>query len=76
MTSLNVDRKVKEEFDELKPDGYTQSEFIEELLAAYRRDNGEIVDVGAVVEQITKQTASEVELAAYRGVAQALEDKS
>lgn len=75
MTSINVDRSTKEDFDDLKPDGLTQKEFVAELLKVYRRDNGEIVDVAAMADKITKETASEVELAARRGVGQALEDK-
>jgi len=50
----------------------THDEFVQELLAAYRRDNGEIVDVDDLVDGIEKQVAANVELAAYRGVQDAL----
>lgn len=76
MTSISVADSTKSEFDELKPDDLTQDEFTQELLAAYRRDNGEIVDVGALADEITKQTAASVELAAYRGTRDAIEDKA
>jgi N-acyl-D-aspartate/D-glutamate deacylase len=74
MTSISVKRETKAEFDELQPEGHTQDEFVEELLAAYRRDNGEIVDVEQMVEEITEQTAARMELAAYRGTQEALEN--
>jgi hypothetical protein len=73
MTQINCSSADKQEFDSLKPDEMTQKEFIGELLAAYRRDNGEIVDVAALVDRIEKQVASEIELAAYRGVTEGLE---
>lgn len=72
MPSVGISDSDKREFDERKPDGMTQQEFTHELLAAYRRDNGEIVDVDAVVGGITRRTASNVEIAAYRGVSQAI----
>jgi hypothetical protein len=45
---------------------------VQELLAAYKRDNGEIVDVDSIVDDIEKKVAANVELAAYRGVQDAL----
>jgi hypothetical protein len=75
MTSISVKKGTKDEFDELQPDDLTQDEFTEELLAAYRRDNGEVVDVQALVDEITRQTATSVELAAYRGTSEALDKK-
>jgi len=72
MSSISVDRQTKSEFDELKPEDMTHDEFVQELLAAYKRDNGEIVDVDDLVDGIEKQVAANVELAAYRGVKDAL----
>jgi hypothetical protein len=68
VTSISVDQQTKTEFDELKPEGLTHDEFTQELLAAYRRDNGEIIDVDAIVERIEKRIATKIELAAYRGI--------
>jgi len=56
----------------LKPDELTHDEFVQELLDAYRRDNGEIVDVDDLVDGIERQVATKIELAAYRGVQDAL----
>jgi len=50
----------------------THDEFVQDLLDAYRRDNGEIVDVDSIVDDIEKQVAANIELAAYRGVQDAL----
>jgi len=75
MTStITISDDDKAEFTELKPDDMTQKEFVAELLDAYRRDNGEIVDVGAIVDNVEKQIAAEVELASYRGTRDALND--
>jgi len=73
MSSISVDRQTKSEFDELKPKDMTHDEFVQELLAAYKRDNGEIVDVDDLVDRIEKQVAANVELAAYRGIQDALD---
>jgi predicted CopG family antitoxin len=74
MASISVDDEVKREFDEMKPEDLTHSEFVEELLAAKRRDDGEIVDVGQIVDEVSKQTAATVELASYRGTREALNE--
>jgi len=75
MTSISISEDTKTEFDERKPADLTHDEFVQELLAAHKRDNGEVVDVQALVDDVNKQTAASVELAAYRGVSQAIEDK-
>jgi len=72
MSSISVDRQTKSDFDELKPEDMTHDEFVQELLAAYKRDNGEIVNVDDLVDGIEKQVAANVELAAYRGIQDAL----
>lgn len=74
MTSISVADTTKSEFDELQPDELTQDEFVQALLDAYRRDNGEIVDVGKIVDNVEKQIAAEIELASYRGTRDALND--
>lgn len=74
MSSINVNTETKTEFDELKPDELTQDEFVQELIAAYRRDDGEIVDIDEIVDEINHQIAAEIELSAYRGTKEALND--
>lgn len=74
LSSVSLSESTKSEWDELKPDDLTHGEFAQELLDAYRRDNGEIVDVESIVEQINHQTASKIELAAFRGCSEALEN--
>jgi len=76
LSSISISDSTKSDFDELKPDDLTHDEFVAELLDAYRRDNGEVVDVGELVDEITSQTAASVELAAYRGTREAIQDKA
>jgi hypothetical protein len=49
------------------------ADFVEELIAAYKRDDGEIVSPERLVEEIKKQIATNVEIAAYRGTNEAME---
>jgi len=72
MSSISVHNQTKSDFDKLKPDELTHDEFMQELLDAYRRDNGEIVDVDDLVDGIERQVAAKIELAAYRGIQDAL----
>jgi hypothetical protein len=58
----------------MKPDGLTHDEFVQELLDAYRRDNGQVFNPSEIVDQVTEETAAHVELAAYRGTRDALGD--
>jgi hypothetical protein len=74
MPTVGISQSDKREFEQRQPDDMTQAEFTAELLAAHARDNGEIVDVDAIVERIESRTASQVETAAYRGVREALEE--
>jgi len=77
MSSINVDSDTKAKFDALQPENSTQAEFVAELLdtfEAHESDSTVHLDVDALVDSITKQTATEVELAAHRGVTQAIED--
>jgi hypothetical protein len=73
MTSISISKQTKAEIDELKPDDMTYKDFTDELVAAYRRDNGEVVDIDKLVDGILERVATNIELAAYRGVAEALE---
>lgn len=73
-SSISINDDTKREFDELKPDDCTHDDFMQQLIAAYRRDNGEIVDVDALVQEVTERTITNVELAAYRGTKAAHKD--
>jgi len=72
--SISIKDDTKAKFDEMKPDDVTHDEYVVELLKAKQRDDGQIVDPAAIVDEITRQTAAEVELASYRGVRAAIED--
>lgn len=72
-SSVSINDDTRSEWDELKSDDQTHDEFAQELLDAYRRDNGEIVNVDEIVEQINARVASNVEVASYRGTAEALD---
>jgi len=72
--TVSVSDDDKAEFQEMKPAEMTQKEFFAELIDAKRRDDGEIVDVGAIVDDVQKQVAAEVELSAYRGTRDALNE--
>jgi hypothetical protein len=73
MASISISNNTKAEIDELKPDDMTYKEFADELVAAYRRDNGEVVDIDNLVDRILERVATNIELAAYRGTSEALE---
>jgi len=75
MTGINCKSDTKDEYNRLKPDEYTNDEFVQELLETYANaDESVTIDVDAIVEEITHTVASEVELSAYRGCSEALED--
>jgi len=76
VTSISVDETTKNEFDELKPDNMTHNEFVVELLQAKKRDNGQVVDPSEIADEIRRQAAADIELAAYRGVISAIDDKA
>jgi len=74
MSSINVDRETKQTFDDLQNEDQTQAEFVQELLETYQKDvDGIVINPDEIAEEIKKQVATEVELAAYRGVSEALD---
>lgn len=79
MSSISVSSDTKSEFNELQPEDTTHDEFVQELLAAYRRDDGEIINPDALADEIVakvhKQIAASVELSAYKGVQDALDSQ-
>ena len=75
MSQVGCTSKDKARFDELKPDELTQKEFFETVLDAYEnRDEKVIIDVEGIVNGITHETATEIELASYRGTKEAIEE--
>jgi len=73
MSSISVQASTKSALSDLKDDDETWDEFVQSLISAYKRDNGEMVDIDEMVERIDKRVASNVEVAAYRGVQEGLE---
>jgi len=75
MSSINVSRKTKAQFDELQPEDTTQSEFVDVLLETYQKDiDGIVIDPDEIAQQIKEQVATQVELAAVRGVQEGIEN--
>jgi len=66
----------KARFDELKPSDSTQAEFFSEIMATYEHADETItLDTERLTERIKESVASEVELAAYRGTTEAIENQ-
>ena len=75
MSQVGCSTKDKQRFDELQPDDLTQKEFFEIVLDAYEnQDEKVIIDTDEIVDEITRQTATEIELSARRGVSHAIEE--
>jgi len=75
MSSINVSRETKAQFDELQPEDTTQSEFVDMLLETYQKDvDGVVIDPDEIAQQIKEQVATQVELAAVRGVQEGIEN--
>ena len=75
MSQIGCTSKDKARFDELKPDELTQKEFFTEVLDAYEnQDEKVIIDTDEIIESVEHGVASEVELAARRGVKHAIEE--
>lgn len=65
----------KDRFDELKPSEKTQKEFFAEVLATFENADETItLDTERLTDRLKESVASEVELAAYRGVMEAIEN--
>lgn len=76
MTQINVSDADKDRFDELKPSDSTQAEFFSEILQTYEHADETItLDTERLTERIKESVASEVELAAYRGTTEAIENQ-
>jgi len=74
MSSISVSEQDKERFVELKPDETTHKEFFAEVLRTYENAEETVaIDTDAIRADVVERVASEVELASYRGVSEALE---
>jgi len=74
MPQVSVTDSDKERFDELKPSDSTHKEFFAEMLRTYENaDEPVTIDVEQLTEDIKTSVASEVHLAAYNGVTEAIE---
>lgn len=71
MTTITVESKDKEWFDDFK-DGRTQKEAFSEMCDIVRAYNGDPVDVKELAEELEQSLLSNVELAAFRGTKEAL----
>lgn len=75
MSQVGCSSSDKERFDELQPENMTQKEFVSELLDCYEnRDDKVVIDTDAIIEELRVGVASEIELSAYRGVKEAIEE--
>jgi hypothetical protein len=75
MSQIGISSDDKERFDELQPESMTQSEFTSELLDAYEhQDDKVVIDTDKIINAIQTGVASEIELCAYRGTKEAIEE--
>ena len=76
MSQINCDSDDKERFDELKPEDKTQAEFFSEVMQIYQAaSEPTIIDSEDIVKEIKVQVASQIELAAYKGITEAKEEQ-
>jgi hypothetical protein len=74
MSSINVSRDTKAQFDNLQPEDMTQNQFVELLLEAYQDDFTYIVaEESDFQDELIEEAAAKTELAAFRGVNERLE---
>jgi len=74
MPQVSVSEADKERFDELKASEQTQAEFVSEILHTYEiAEETVTIDTQAIVDKVAHKVAAEVEMSAYRGVTEALE---
>jgi len=75
VTQINVSDADKDRFDELKPPEKTQKEFFAEVMATFENaDETVTLDTERLADRIKESVASEIELAAYRGTTEAIEN--
>jgi len=77
MSSISVAEQDKERFVALKPEDMTHKEFFAEILHTYEHAEETVtIDTDAIKDDVTEAVASNVELAAFRGVTEAIEEHS
>jgi len=75
MSQIGISNDDKERFDELQPESMAQAEFTSELLDAYEhQDDKVVIDTDKIINAIQTGVASEIELCAYRGTKEAIEE--
>jgi hypothetical protein len=75
MSQVGCTTTDKERFDELQPENMTQKEFVSELLDCYEnRDDKVVIDTDKIIEELRTGVAAQIELAAYRGTKEAIEE--
>ena len=73
MSGVSIKPKTKDRWDELKPEDMTHNEFAQEVLDAYEYgDDPVVIDTEEIVSEAAQTVASQCEVAAYRGVKEAL----
>lgn len=73
MPSVSVDKSDKEWFDEFKG-SRNQAEAFSEMVKIVKAFDGEPVDHDLLAEKLSKTLIPQTEIAAYRGVTDALDD--
>jgi len=74
MPAISVTNEDKKRFVELKPSEKTHKEFFAEVLATYENAEETVtIDTDAIIDKVAHKIAAEVEMSAYRGVTEALE---
>ena len=76
MSSISVPQSVKNDFTDLMPDHCdTQGEFVDELLSVYRATQNGGLDHEAIIEAIDTKVATSAETAAFRAIAEHLDER-
>jgi len=74
MSSISVSESDKDRFVELKPSEKTHKEFFADILHTYEHAEETVeIDTDAIRADVVESVASQVELAAYKGVSEAIE---
>ncbi len=73
MSQISVSDSDKDWFDSFKQDDETQAEAFSRLCEQARAFQGELVDVEELAEELSHTLIPQTEIAAYRGVSEAME---
>jgi len=73
--TISVKTQTKDRWDSLKPEDMTHDEFTHAVLDAFEHgDDPVVIDVDEIVAQAAVKLSGQVEVAAYRGITEALEN--